>query len=318
MNDITTVDIVIATRGRGDLIDGTIESLRRCAHTDFILWIIDQSDDAATKRAVERHSAIDARVKYLYTDQRGISVSRNIGVRAGHAPYLLFTDDDCVVKPDWIDIMVGELARDDTWAVFGKVIPDENYHPPLAANVTPVHRSIPMALKDSPDRKVYVGSRLNLGFGHGASFGMRRDRFEQLGGYDELLGVGGKLRSWNDRDIGYRILKRGGRIVYTPAAVMYHLHWRGWEETRRTYRNYATGCGAAAGKYLRCGDWVGAYILIEWFLDQGLRQILSGLVKWRSRQKIEVGLAQLIYPWRGLIDGAKYPIDRERLMYRSA
>jgi GT2 family glycosyltransferase len=314
----STVDIVIATRGRGDLIDGTIESLRRCAHTDFTLWIVDQSDDDATQRAVERHSAIDARVKYLYSAQRGISVSRNIGVAAGHALHLLFTDDDCVVEPDWIDVMVSELKRDDTWAVFGKVIPDENYHPPIAAHVTPVDHSIPMALKDSPDRKVYEGSRRNLGFGHGASFGMRRDRFEQLGGYDELLGVGGKLRSWNDRDIGYRILKRGGRIVYTPAAVMYHLHWRGWEETRRTYRNYATGCGAAAGKYLRCGDWVGAYILAEWLLDQGVRQILSGLLKWHSRQKIEVGIAQLIYPWRGLIDGAKYPIERERLMYRRA
>ena len=63
---------------------------------------------------------------------------------------------------------------------------------------------------------------------------------------------------------------------------------------------------------------MGAYILIEWLLDQGVRQILSGLLKWHSTQKIEVGFAQLIYPWRGLIDGVKYPVDRERVMYRRA
>ncbi len=313
-----TVDVIIATRGRGNLIDSTIESLRQSSHQDFTLWIVDQSEDDATQRAVERHSAIDERVKYLYTEQRGISVSRNIGVRAGHAPYLLFTDDDCVVNPDWIEVMVGELTQAGTWAVFGKVVPDESHHLPLAPNAIAVDRAIPMALKDSPMRKVYAGSRLNLGFGHGASFGMRRDRFDEVGGYDELLGVGGQLRSWNDRDIGFRILKRGGHIVYTPDAVMHHLHWRGWGEVRRTYRNYATGCGAATGKYVRCGDWAGAYIFVEWLLDQGVRQILSGVFKWHSKQKIEVGLAQLIYPWRGLIDGAKYPVDRERLIYQRA
>ena len=52
-------------------------------------------------------------------------------------------------------------------------------------------------------------------------------------------------------------------------------------------------------------------------LDQGVRQILSGLLKWHDRQKIEIGLLQLIYPWLGLVQGVRYPIDRQSLLYRS-
>lgn len=146
--------------------------------------------------------------------------------------------------------------------------------------------------------------------------GLRRTCFDDLGGFDELLGAGAPLRSWPERDLGYRILRRGGRIVYTPAALVHYRHWRGWDEVRSTYRNYAIGAGAATGKYLRCGDWAGLYLLVEWLAGQGVRQVVSGVLKWRSGQKIQVGLLQLIYPWVGLIQGWRYPVDRERVLYR--
>jgi hypothetical protein len=145
--------------------------------------------------------------------------------------------------------------------------------------------------------------------------GLRRDALHAVGGFDGMLGCGGPLRAWPERDLGYRILSKGGRIVYTPAAVVHNRHWRDWPEMRRTFLNYAFGTGAAAGKYLRSGDWGGAYLLVEWLLDQGVRQALSGLLKWRSRQKIEVGLLQMIYPWVGLVHSLRYPVDRKRLLY---
>ena len=64
MND-NTVDIVIATYGRGDLIDGTIESLRQCAQTDWLLWIVDQSDDEATDWRVREFNVSDLRWRVL-------------------------------------------------------------------------------------------------------------------------------------------------------------------------------------------------------------------------------------------------------------
>jgi len=309
------VDVVIPTRGRGALIDLTITSIRRGELEDFALWVVDQSDEDATQRATDQHIQVDSRVHHLRAAPRGSNFARNTGVAAGRAPYIAFTDDDCRVTADWLRVLTEELADPETWAVFGRIIPDEMHRPQMPPEITPVSASLPIALKDSPKRRVYQEHRFDLGFGHGASMGFRRDRLQQVGGFDPLLGVGARFRSWPERDIGYRILYQGGRVVYTPAALVYHRHWRGWDEIRRTYRNYAVGAGAAVGKYVRCGDHAAWYLLLEWVLDQGVRQVLSGVFKWRSWQKVQVGLMQLVYPWFGLAQSWRYPIDRERILY---
>ncbi|GAB4192429.1 MAG: glycosyltransferase [Roseiflexaceae bacterium] len=306
------VDIVVPTRGRGALIDTTLSSIRQSTHTNFTLWVIDQSDDDATAQAVAPHLRADCRVRYVRSRGRGISIARNQGVALGVAPYILFTDDDCMVEPGWISAMLQELAQDGTWATFGRVLPSAERSNDAASSAL---LALPIAIKTSPHRAVYKGNRFNLGFGHGACMGVRRSCYEQIHGFDELLGTGAPLHSWEDRDLGYRVLRRGGQIVYTPGSLVYHRQWRSWREVRRTYRSYAIGMGAATAKYLRCGDWGGCYLLGEWLLDQGLRQIISGALKWRSWQKVLIGVFQFVYPWVGLAQGLCYPIDRQRMLY---
>lgn len=312
---IPRFDVVIPTRGRGNLVDVTIASIRECAEEDFALWVVDQSDDNLTQQAVLKHAGVDPRVHYLSAEPRGSDFARNTGIAAGRAPYVVFTDDDCRVAADWLSVLATELVDPGAWAVFGRVIPDENYRPALLPGGKSVSVSLPVALKDAPERRVFQGNRFDLGFGHGANMGFRRERLAQVSGFDVLLGAGAVFRSWPERDIGYRILRRGGRVVYTPGALVYHRHWREWQEIRRTYRSYGIGAGAAVSKYVRCGDWAAWYLLAEWILDQGVRQALSGLLKWRSWQKVQVGLMQLVYPWVGLARSWRQPVDREKILY---
>ena len=313
------VDIIIPTRNRGALIATTIHSILTISSPKFNLWIVDQSDDDQTQTAVADHFTSDSRLHYLRTDTIGSNRARSIGASLGSAPIILFTDDDCRVDPNWVDAMHREfLNSPDAWAVFGRVLEDDQYKPEIPPSIAPVNTGgIKMALKDDMVRRVYKGNRLNLGFGHGANMGVRRTCLEKIGGFDNMLGAGGEFLSWPERDLGYRILSRGGQIVYTPAATIYHRHWRGWQEVHRTNKNYAYGAGAAIAKYWRCGDRSGAlYLFVEWLLDQGLRQVLSGIFKWRSRQKCQVGLSHMIYPWQGLFESLKYPVDKDKVVYQ--
>ncbi len=310
-------DIVIPTRNRGARINTAIESIVNSTHDHFKLWIIDQSDDDATERAVTAWQREDERVCYTRSQSRGANFARNEGAALGCAPVILFVDDDCRVEPDWMALMLEELAADEgAWFIFGRVLPDDAYLPEGADEAAPVSEAIPMALKNTPVRRVYAGTRLNLSFGHGANTGCRRKFFERLGGFDGQIGAGGPLGTWDERDIGYRVLsQRDGRIIYTPRPVVYHQHWRDWQAVRSAYRNYAVGTGAAVSKYLRCGDLAGLYLFGEWLLDQGVRQVLSGIFKWQSWQKVQVGLLQIIYPWMGLVRGLRYEINREHVIY---
>jgi GT2 family glycosyltransferase len=313
--DQAHVDIVIPTCGRGDLIDTAIISIRRSTWATFSLWVVDQSDDDLTERTVMRHALEDDRIHYIRIGERGASLARNVGAAAGSAPYILFTDDDCRVREDWIGAMVHELRCGETWAVFGQVIPDEHFPQLHNGSAQAVNEGITIAVKVNQNREVYEGHRFNLGFGHGANMAMSRRYYEQLEGFDEELGAGGRFRAWEDRDLGYRVLAQKGRIVYTPRAIIYHRHWRQWNEVRRTYRNYAIGAGAAAAKYLRCGDLGGGYLLIEWMIDQGLRQVVSGIIKWRSWQKVTIGVLQLVYPWVGVAQSLRAEVNPDAKLY---
>lgn len=317
-NKLQTVDIVIPTRNRGSLIETALRSVRNSRYPAFTLWVVDQSDDDATERTVRTHGAEDQRIRYLRSSSRGANFARNEGVAQGSAEFIAFIDDDCRVDEAWLGQLVNELQQPAVWAVFGRVLPDDATAATPAAGERQVSRAIPMALKDAPERRIYEQNRFDLSFGHGANMGWQRAAFLQVGGFDGLIGAGGPLGTWDERDAGYRVLSKfKGRIVYTPLAVVHHRHWRGWTEVRKAYQGYAIGTGAAAVKYLRCGDWGGIYLLWDWLIDQGLRQILSGILKWQCPQKIEVGWLQLIYPWVGVFQGLRYPVDRKHILYQS-
>lgn len=307
-----TIDVVIPTRNRPELIDCAITSICASDTATIALWVIDQSDDERTAELVARHQAIDARVHYVRIPPQGISAARNSGVAAGRAPVVLFTDDDCRVEPAWAREMAAALAEPGVWAVFGRVLPERSE----AEAEDEVTAGLSLGVKPSEQPERFAGNRFNLSFGHGANMGVRREQLLRLGGFDPLLGTGAPLYSWEDRDLGYRMLAAGGTIVYTPAALLYHRQWRSWRAVRRTTGDYGLGAGAVAGKYLRLGDWGGLVLLGDWLFHQGLRQLLSGLLKWRSAQKSLVGLQQLITPWRGLIRSLAYPLDKTRRLYR--
>ncbi|MEF3273693.1 MAG: glycosyltransferase [Chloroflexus sp.] len=302
---MSAVDVVISTYRRGTAIDATIRSLRQSSYPHFTLWVLDQSEDDSTEQCVLPHAAEDQRIRYLRQPVRGISATRNTGAALGSAPYILFTNDDCVLDPNWINGLVEELADERVWLAFGAVYP---------GSPSPNGYNLVLGTRDGA-RQVFRHNRFNLAFGHGHNMGVRRAIFEHLGGFDELIGAGAPLGAWEERDLGYRVLKAGGWIVFTPRAIAYHHHWQNWHSARRSFRAYGIGVGAVAAKYLRCGDLGGLVLLGEWLLSQGMRQVVSGVFKWRCLDKVLLGLEQLYYPFVGLRQSWRYRLDRTLCCY---
>ena len=303
-----SIDVVISTCGRGTSIDAAISSLRANTHQQFTLWVFDQSKECATRQCVMRHAAEDERIRYYRAPERGLCATRNLAAGYGNAPYILFTNDDMRLGPTWISEMVDALVQFQAHAVFGRVLADSTDSVIAQANVV-------LGTKDADTPRIFERNWFDLGFGHGHSMGVTRAAFEQLHGFDELLGAGAPLGAWDDRDYGYRVLINRGRIVYAPRAVAYHRHWQDWAGVQRSYANYGIGAGAAVAKYVRCGRPEALAILAEWMLSQGVRQSLSGALKSRNMAKVRTGLSQFAYPIAGFKRGLGYPIERATMQY---
>ncbi|NNJ11071.1 glycosyltransferase [Chloroflexales bacterium ZM16-3] len=302
------IDIVISTIGQSAQIGATVASIRQSQHTNFTLWVLDQSVDDLTEGALREHVAADSRVQYRRVPLRGMTATRNSGAALGIAPSILFTNSDCTVDPGWAGAMATALREEGIWLAFGMVLPGPRL-PGLEGNATV------LAVKDWPHGGVYRGNRFELSFGHGHNMAVRRDAFTELGGFDELHGAGAPFRSWDDLDIGYRAIRRGGAIAYVPAGLAYHCHWVLWRDVWKQYEGYGIGVGAAVAKYVRCGDPAAWLILARWIAYHGLRQIPAGIWR-RNMGRVRSGFSQLIYPWRGLALGFAKPVDRRRCLYQ--
>lgn len=86
--------IVMATYNRSHMITRAIESVINQEYENWELIVVDDGSDDDTSAVVHKYK--DARIQYLFQDNRGRSAARNVGVELSQGKMLCFLDDD-----DW-------------------------------------------------------------------------------------------------------------------------------------------------------------------------------------------------------------------------
>ncbi len=237
--------VVICTRDRGAKITATMESVIASTESDFDILIIDQSAGDETELAVAPFLS-DDRVRYLRSSATGVARSRTLALHEARTEFVLNTDDDCVVDPDWVAANLRAFAAHPNAAiVFGDVLTPndadaDGYAPESVAESGFVVRSI-WSWKNTDG--------VNVGIG--ASMAMRRSVLIGLGGFDHELGPGTALRNAEDTDMTLRTLLAGHEIVRVTDARVDHYGHRSHDEFRELTRGAMLGIGAMSGKLIR-------------------------------------------------------------------
>ncbi|SDZ41254.1 glycosyltransferase [Herbiconiux ginsengi] len=143
--------------------------------------------------------------------------------------YLLISNPDVVLHPDALTTMVATLeSARDIGAVGPRILELDGSSYPSARSVPSIRNGIGHALfanvwPSNPWSRSYrheIGEhpeRRDAGWLSGACLLVRREAFEQLGGFDT-----GYFMYFEDVDLGYRLGLAGWRNVYEPAAVVLH------------------------------------------------------------------------------------------------
>src|SRR5687768_11721833 len=95
--------IVISTRNRAHYLPDTLRTLaeQRC-EAGFEVIVVDNGSTDNTPAVLERWSNRDPRFVTTREPRVGLSCGKNTGIRLARAPLVLFTDDDTLVHPGWI------------------------------------------------------------------------------------------------------------------------------------------------------------------------------------------------------------------------
>ena len=279
----------------------TLQSLAQSRYDKLDVMVVDQSLDGATESAFRQTVGNDRRFRYVRSSTAGLSRARNELIALTDGDVVAFTDDDCVVAPDWIHRIVRSFdRRPNAGLVFGEV---------RAARHDPALGLVPVAIV--PARRHVSSPWLKWrDRGIGANMALRRDVLRRVGGFDPILGAGAPLGAGEDFDMAYRVLRAGFEVLDVPDAVVVHHGFRNWEQVRRLMPASGLGAGAAYMKHLRLGDLaVLPTLVLEW----------TRCISWRRlmllRRGSGVGLFMAF--GRGLASSLGHDVDAISRVYIS-
>lgn len=220
------VTIIIPTRDRVDLLEPCLTSVfERSTFPNFDLIVVDNgSQEQATAALFAQWSQREPKRFRVIRDDEPFNYSRlnNRAVAETNADYVLFLNNDTVViAPDWIEASLGYARQPKVGAVGALLLyPDDTVQ--HAGVVMGILGLAGHAYRLSPlGASGYHGSLhgvTNYAAVTGACLLVSREKFLEIGGFDETLAV-----SYNDVDLCMRLLAHGYRNVYVPQTRLYHF-----------------------------------------------------------------------------------------------
>lgn len=264
------VAVVVCSRDRPALLAATLAAVAPDLRPGDELCVVDSASTGdATRRAGEEMGATVVRCELP-----GASRARNAGTAATTAPIVAFTDDDCLPAPGWPAAVAAAFAsRPVLGFATGMVKPDREGGAPLSILLDTEPRSFSGAADPAP-------------MGHGANMAVRRDAFDAVLGFDEVLGAGGPLHACEEKDLFWRLLRAGWEGRYEPEMVVTHRQWRTRAAALRTELRYGIGGGAFTAKVARLDGAAGRRMLADRLWRSGVA------LAWRDlRAGFEAGAA---------------------------
>lgn len=215
------ISVVLCTYNNADSLKLTLlqlaaQQLRDPNEVEFI--IINNNSCDNTLSVTENVDFGQFCYNYFNEPQQGLSHARNLGVAKARGEYILFTDDDAEIQPNWIQIYLDYLVQKPVDCVFGKIsiiwdmsLPwwyDDRYKGFFSAID---HGNEPFAVTSW--RHPFFGK----------NFCVKKSVIGEIGGFDPRLGrKGSELLGGEETALFNYLLSKNNAIWYCPGITVGH------------------------------------------------------------------------------------------------
>jgi glycosyltransferase involved in cell wall biosynthesis len=203
MTTTMQVSVVVPTYRRSANLPRLVAALeaQTLAYEAFEVVIVDNGSDDDTPAVLAALAAASPLqlVPLRIEVNEGPARARNLGWRSSTAPYVAFTDDDCVPRPDWLAQAVATaLATPDLGVLQGATLQ------PAGSPERTMRSVVRETLAPSP-------------YFEGCNLVFPRAVLERTGGFDESFPFSGE-----DTAAGWAAVEDGGRWVFDETAAVEH------------------------------------------------------------------------------------------------
>lgn len=238
------VTVVVCTRDNPALLRDCLESIvTDGSRVPRELLVVDNGDDPRTEAVVSELAAgaTELAVRYVREPSLGHSHARNRGVAEARGELLLFTDDDVLVTPGWVDAIVDGFEDPAVGAVGGRILPAWPTAPPTWLNGP--HAELLTLIDYGADHRVFGADEHPLG----ANMALRADLARAFDPpFDTRLGHRGRQRMAHEEVHLMNRVRRTHVLAYRADAVVSHRVARERMELgfmRRTFFELGVGLG---------------------------------------------------------------------------
>jgi glycosyltransferase involved in cell wall biosynthesis len=233
MDSNIQISIIICTIGNINGLRYCLESIdsQNTIFDNYEIIVVDQSGDNTIKELCLKYPHLI----WLPCSSKGLSLSRNVGIKKASGRWLAFIDDDAWLDNSYLiklsaalknkttspSVYIVDALRSDTNDYFVN-----NFHP---SNILKIEKS-----------PAIIYSICSI------SIILAKEVFIQIGDFDTMLGVGAKYPSCEETDLLLRAWEKDYPFQYLPGIRVYHPPSIVSYSTQRMKQGYTRGQGHGA------------------------------------------------------------------------
>ncbi|MBE9061713.1 glycosyltransferase family 2 protein [cf. Phormidesmis sp. LEGE 11477] len=222
------VTIAVIPRERFSAAQRSLESIYANTHYPFKLVYIDGNSPDPLREYLKDQSQAH-NFKLIHTAQYlSPNQARNLAIAAVDTEYIVFVDNDVLVRPGWLKAIVSRAEETNAWSVAPLTLEGEGFDAIHQIGGTIIFKELPGGRKWMVERRPHMHSPLNklkaplqaqpTGLVEFHCVLSRRDVFDKVGLLDEAL-----ISMAEETDFSLGILEAGGTIYTEPASVITYL-----------------------------------------------------------------------------------------------
>lgn len=213
-----SVDIVICARNNKEITANCINSLLASSYSHYRIILVDDcSDDDSVGFLRNKYPQI---IIIENKNHLGPAKTRNVGIRACKADYIVTMDNDAALSSDWLEKMINLMESDrQIGQAVGRILFLDNPEKIAAVGGSMYFRgkAYDIGSGETADNEKYNNRREVL-FACSASSIIRRDILDFIGGFCDIYHHG-----YEDTDLSLRINMAGYKVIYYPEVISYHM-----------------------------------------------------------------------------------------------
>ena len=203
--------VVIPTRNRPSALESCLDALaaQTLARGSFEVIVVDDGSTHPIQLDPKKW-APNFELKYIRQQNTGPAGARNRGAAEARGEYLVFTDDDCLPTPTWLENLIATLRRYPEGLVGGTTLNGLRGNTFSETSQLVVEMVYEHFNRNPSDSYFFASNNIAL----------RREHYLAVGGFDSDFGP----TASEDRDFCDRWRMTGKPLVWQKIAVVEHRH----------------------------------------------------------------------------------------------